>query len=93
MTTTKPLFSNATEWERWTARNCERCIKHSRPKGDEYTAFRCAVDRDIQAQSAGIHEVSERSHDTVAFQYCPYKQTSRKPHKKRKIKGQGEIEF
>jgi hypothetical protein len=95
-TTINPLFSNGTEMMMWQDRNCNRCVKQStyNEKTDEYTAFRCAIDRDIQAQACGLNEVSQRSYDATKKVYCPYIQTVRKlTHKHRPIKGQMEIKL
>ena len=44
-------FSNGTEFMAWTAQNCDRCVKASHLRktiaGEEYTTFRCAVQKEI----------------------------------------------
>ena len=49
-------FSNGTEFMVWTAHNCDRCVKASHIRetiaGEEYTAFRCAVQKEIILASA-----------------------------------------
>ena len=89
-TTESLLFSNSTEMMCWRDANCDRCIKAStyNEKTDEYTKFRCQIDADIQAQAAGLSEVSQRSYNIVQNEVCPFIQTQRKTPKKRKIKGQ-----
>jgi len=94
-TTTEPLFSNGTEMMIWQDRNCVRCINasHLNEKTGDYTAFRCSIDRDIQAQSAGLDEVNVKSYEAVRQAECQYMQTERKTPKRRKIKGQTELNF
>jgi len=90
-TTTEPMFSNASEFMSWSAANCEQCVKWSKYDEftDTYTAFKCSIDRDINAQIMGLHEVSQRSFDVTQERYCPYKCTKRKKvFKKRAIKNQ-----
>jgi hypothetical protein len=92
-TTIEPLFSNGTAHMSWIAMNCDRCIKQStyNPKTDEYTAFRCSIDRDIQMQAAGLREVNVRSLEVVKNKHCPNIQMQHKPPKRRKLKGQAEM--
>lgn len=94
-TTCEPMFSNGSEHMTWTAHNCDKCLKQSKykEKTDTYTGFRCSIDRDINAQIIGLHEISQKSYDTVQNSECPYIQTERKLPKKRKIKNQLELEL
>ena len=95
-TTTEPLFSNGTEMMWFQDRNCSRCVKASvyNPKTDEYTAFKCTIDRDIQMQAAGLYEVNQQSYDICHAGICPKIQTEyKKVFKKREIKNQLELEL
>lgn len=94
-TTCEPMFSNGSELMTWTANNCDNCIKQSKYKEetDNYSEFRCTIDRDINMQVIGVHEVSLRSYLVTQNSVCPYIQTERKLPKKRKIKNQLELEL
>ena len=91
MKTTKTyLFSNGSEHMSWVSRNCENCWKMSRynEKKDTYSQFRCTIDRDIQAQAAGIvEEVSIKSYETTLLLDCPYKEERQKVKLHRPVKG------
>lgn len=93
-TTIDPMFSNGTEMMNWQHKNCCHCVKMStyNEKNGEFTKFRCSIDKDIQAQAAGLSEVSLRSYQVVQKPICAFIQTERKKtHKKRPIKGQMEL--
>jgi len=95
-TTTEPMFSNASEFMSWSAVNCERCVKWSKynEATDTYTAFKCSIDRDINAQIIGLHEVSQRSFDVTQESDCPHiKSEHKKSFKKRVIKNQLQLEL
>jgi hypothetical protein len=94
-TTTKPLFSNGTEMMWFQDRNCNRCVKVSRynPKTDEYTQFKCTIDRDIQQQAFGMDEVNQQSYDICHTGICPKIKTDRTVKKNRDIKNQLKIEL
>ena len=80
-------FSNGTEFDSWTSRNCDRCIKASVMKADgSYTKVRCAVQRDIFARMYSDRPISQRSYDACQKLMCPYSVTVRKPRIK-KIEG------
>ena len=83
-----PPFSNGTEFMVWTARNCDRCVKASHPRetiaGEEYTTFRCAVQKEIILVGAFPDEyVSKRTYDICQKQDCPYRQETRKKYPKK----------
>lgn len=75
-----PPFSNGTEFMVWTARNCDRCVKASH----KYTAFRCAVQKEIIYASAFSDEyVSKRTYEICQKLDCPYRQETRKKYSKK----------
>jgi hypothetical protein len=83
-----PSFSNGTEFMWWTGRNCDLCVKASHLResvaGEEYTAFRCAINKEITLECAGmIENVSQRTYDICQKADCPYKQTERKKYRKK----------
>ena len=83
-TTTKDCFSNGTEWMNWTARNCDRCWKSSRPKPDgDYTAYRCRINAQIDAQAVGISEISQRTYDIAHLRDCPHRQEQRPVYRRK----------
>jgi hypothetical protein len=84
-TTTKPCFSNGTEFMAWQDRNCCRCVKAVwfNEKKNDFPAYRCAVQGQIEGQAAGLYEVSERTYNATQQKDCPYIKTERtKPRKK-----------
>lgn len=88
-TTCEPMFSNGNEHLSWTTRNCDRCVKQSHyiEKTDSYTTFKCSIDRDINGQIIGLHEVNIKSFEATQQKDCPYIQTERKlPKRKKKQK-------
>lgn len=89
-TTTEPMFSNGNEHLQWEARNCDRCVKKSHyvEKRDDWTAFKCSIDRDIQAQICGLMDVNLKSFAATRGKDCPYIQLERKLPKKRPLKNQ-----
>lgn len=99
-TTNKDCFSNGTEHMMWTDVNCCRCLKsrsyrpHSTPCGafdDDAPNYRCAVERDIDAQMIGLDGINQRSYDATQHRICPYIQTEPKPVKHRKIIGEQDL--
>lgn len=73
-------FSNGTEFMVWTARNCDRCVKASH----KYTAFRCAVQKEIIFASAFSDEyVSKRTYEICQKLDCPNRQETRKKYSKK----------
>lgn len=82
-------FSNSTEFMVWTARNCDRCVKASHLRetiaGEEYTAFRCVVQKEIILAAAFPDEyVSKRTFDICQKLDCPNRQETRKKYQKNK---------
>ena len=83
-----PPFSNGTEFMAWTARNCDRCVKASHLRetiaGEEYTSFRCAVQKEIilEATFPDVY-VSKRTYDICQKLDCPNRQETRKKYPKR----------
>ena len=61
--TSEPAFSNGTEHIMFLERNCEKCVKYSHynEKTDQYTQYRCAIQRDIDMQQALGQPISERT--------------------------------
>ena len=83
-----PPFSNGTEFMVWTARNCDRCVKASHLRetivGEEYTKFRCVVQKEIILTAAFPDEyVSKRTYDICQKRDCPYMQETRKKYPKK----------
>ena len=73
--TSEPCFKNGSSLMMWQERNCCRCQKAVwyNAKLDRYPNYKCAVQRDIEHQAAGIMEINERSfhaaHETIT---CPF---------------------
>ena len=75
-----PPFSNSNEFMEWTARTCDRCVKASH----KYTAFRCAVQKEIIRAAAFPDEyVSKRTYDICQKLDCPNRQETRKKYYKK----------
>ena len=87
-----PLFSNGTEAEIWTRRNCERCIKGTfyNEKLGRFPKYRCAVQMHIDAAWIGDGRGNERTYKAVRQDTCPYIKTEwhKSKKKKKEIKGQ-----
>ena len=95
-TTTDPMFSNGSEFSSWQSNNCDRCKKASiyNEKEDSYPNYKCSIQRDIDAQVCGLHEVSIRSFEVTQSPECIHIQNERKiTKKKRKIKNQLQLEL
>lgn len=80
-----PVFSNGTAFDCWLSRNCDRCIKASKysERTDEYTKFRCAVQRELLEAYIDDGRASQRTYDICQNRDCPYIQTERKVYAKR----------
>ena len=93
-TTSEPMFSNGTDAMIWIGNNCDKCWKQSRysEEKDRWINDRCSIDRDIQAQMAGL-EINERSYLFVTNNsICPNRQFEKPTvHKKRTPKGQNDL--
>lgn len=83
--TDKDAFSNGTEYMMFLDRNCEKCVKmsHYNEKTDQYTQYRCAIQREIDCQMALNQPISERTlkvcNDFIMRgALCPNLQTKRK---------------
>lgn len=86
----KDPFSNGTEFMLWNEHNCDKCVKasHYNAKTEEYTKFRCAIQRDIGTRLFCNEPINERTVTIVkAFtlygECCPNLQTERKKHTKK----------
>ena len=82
-------FSNGTEFDVWNERNCERCVKASRYKGEtiageEYTKCRCAIQRDIFVRMSSKDPISQKTIDVCRMRDCPYRQEKRPKYEKHK---------
>lgn len=80
-------FSNGTEFDIWNERNCERCVKASRYKGEtiageEYTKCRCAIQRDIFTRMYSSEPISHRTIYVCRMSDCPYRQERYKKYEK-----------
>ncbi len=71
-TTTEPCFSNGTEFMQWQDINCLKCKKAVwyNEKLDRYPQYRCAVQRDIERQAAGLEKISKRSYNATKPGVC-----------------------
>ena len=83
-----PPFSNGTDFMVWTAHNCDRCVKASHLRetiaGEEYTKFRCVIQKEILLNAAYPDEyVSKRTYDICQNLDCPNRQETRKKYSKR----------
>lgn len=80
-------FSCGTDFEAWSEHNCDHCVKASHLResiaGEEYTTFRCAVQKEIILASIGDGLVSKRSYDICQHWDCPNRQETRKKYHKR----------
>lgn len=73
--TSEPCFKNGSSLMMWQERNCCRCQKAVwyNAKLDRYPNYKCAVQRDIEHQAAGIMEINERSfHAAHETSTCPF---------------------
>lgn len=89
--TNKYAFANGTELMMFLAENCEKCIKYSHFNGkkQEYTKYRCAIQRDIEEQMALDSPISARTLEvcndfTMHGKLCRFCKTERKTTKKQK---------
>ena len=69
-------FSSGTAHAMWEERNCDRCVKASRYKGEdvggeEYTQCRCAIQRDIFTRMCSDEPISQRTIDICRMVDCP----------------------
>lgn len=82
-TTTRPCFSNGTEWEWWMALNCGHCKKNA---SDSTLTFHCAIQRDIfkQAIGYGNEEIRLASYEATQQSRCPRIVENGTPPKHRK---------
>lgn len=82
-TTTKPCFSNGTEFMNWQDRNCCKCVKsvHFNEKTNTYPDYRCKIQEQIEGQSVGlVVEITLRTYIATQQAECPHKQTKRKQY-------------
>lgn len=86
----KDPFSNGTEFMLWNEHNCDRCVKasHYNEKKDEYTKYRCAIQRDIDTRAYSNEPISERTiticdNFTLWGVSCPYLHTESKKYMKK----------
>lgn len=99
MKTAKPCFSNGTGMEIWMEINCDNCAKHTCFNWKKGTSpkYRCAIQRDIEAQYVTSCEVNQESYDATHQQFCPMfkDKSTRKTRKtrKNKVKEQMEMTF
>ena len=94
-TTTKPCFSNGTEYAMWQDINCCKCVKATffNEKKNDFPQYRCRIQGQIDGQTVGISEISLRTYDAAQNTECPYKKTERKVFEKRVIKNQTYFEL
>lgn len=86
-TTIKPCFSNGTEFMWWQDVNCCHCKKAVwyNEKLDRYPKYKCAVQRDIEAQAAGIDEINVRSYEAARQSRCPFIKYADAPKEQKEI--------
>lgn len=84
------LFSNGTEFMVWQTENCEKCVKAVwyNEKTNTFPAYRCTIQRDIELACVTDGCGIKRVYDAVQKPICPYRQTERKPKKKKEDKNQ-----
>lgn len=72
--TNKPCFSNGTEFMVWQDENCLQCKKATwyNERLKRYPQYRCAVQKQLEGQSIGIEEVSQRTYDAAQERRCPF---------------------
>lgn len=80
-------FSNGSEFSSWESINCDRCVKSShiivRNGREEYTKFRCAVQRDLIRAYWSDGKVNKRVYDICQQRDCPYRLEKRKKYAKK----------
>lgn len=84
--TSEPCFKNGSGLMMWQERNCCRCQKAVwyNAKLDRYPNYKCAVQRDIEHQAAGIMEINERSFHAAHKQVLALSSRARKKTRPRK---------
>lgn len=84
-TTTKLCFSNGTEFMSWQTNNCEKCVKAVwyNEKTETFPEYRCAIQGQIEGQSVGLYEISERTYNATRTSKCPYIKTEKTKAKKK----------
>ena len=87
----EPAFSNGSEFMNFIAKNCEKCIKYSHfsEKMNDYTKYKCSIQRDIEEQMALDSPISARTLEvcndfTMHGKLCRFCKTERKTTKKQK---------
>lgn len=72
--TNKPCFSNGTEFMVWQDENCLQCKKATwyNERLKRYPQYRCSVQKQLEGQSIGIEEVSQRTYDAAQERRCPF---------------------
>lgn len=70
--TNKPCFKSATELMVWQEHNCMNCKKgiFYNAKLQKMPLYKCAIQRDIEAQTAGTKDVSQYAFDSVQGKKC-----------------------
>ena len=80
-------FTSGSECEWWIERNCDRCWKATREKGEDslgiqqYTKCHCSIQRDIATRMWTNELIAQRTIDICQKPDCPYRQEHR-PRKK-----------
>lgn len=92
-TTTKPCFSNGTEFTHWQGRNCDKCVKsvHLNEKTGIFPRYKCQVQGQVEAQYAGMAEITLRTYVATQQAECPHKQTKRKSYQRKKVEESGNL--
>ena len=85
--TNKPCFSNGTEFMVWQDENCLQCKKATwyNERLKRYPQYRCAVQKQLEGQSIGIEEVSQRTYDAAQERRCPFFKSKVEEKQKEKI--------
>ena len=70
--TNQPCFKSATELMSWQEHNCMNCKKGTfyNVKLQKMPLYKCAIQRDIEAQAAGTKDVSQYAFDSVQGKKC-----------------------
>lgn len=80
--TSKPLFSNGSEFSMWEQINCQNCWK----SGNESRKTMCSIYRDIEHQLMGEMLVNINSYIiTKELKACPNKEEQRKSYPRKKV--------
>ena len=89
-------FGSGTEFDFWNERNCEKCVKASRYKGEDiggeqYTKCRCSIQRDIFTRMYSNEPIAQRTIDICRMTDCPNRLESWPKRKYEKYKNEPKL--